>query len=282
MNALQAIRHDRNTPAIWSKVQDPENFITDVNDGKLPEDVVMKVYLDLGAALKQTTSDNAQLQMLQQLGLPTDSALGLSVAAEQNGLRLKGVTTGADADVLENGKTVREARAGEPLAAAPRPPYFFCERQHRPAVAVGHAQQRRPCAGIERQFLALDRLRPVEDLGERLLVERLEHQHPRPRQQRRVELERRVLGSGADQNYRAVFDVGQEAVLLLGVRIRSCGEEQPRSLDVPPGRGAVQRLDPHQIVLVHSRAGRVLRTSQPPIQPAKMTVPPAAARTRDP
>ncbi len=37
MNALQAIRHDRNTPEIWSKVQDPENFISDVNAGKLPE-----------------------------------------------------------------------------------------------------------------------------------------------------------------------------------------------------------------------------------------------------
>lgn len=37
MNALQAIRHDRNTPAVWSKVQDPENFIADIKDGKMPE-----------------------------------------------------------------------------------------------------------------------------------------------------------------------------------------------------------------------------------------------------
>lgn len=36
MNALQAIRHDRNTPAVWSKVQDPENFITDIKDGNMP------------------------------------------------------------------------------------------------------------------------------------------------------------------------------------------------------------------------------------------------------
>jgi phospholipase C len=36
MNGLQAIRHDRFTPAIWSKVQDPSNFITDVKSGHLP------------------------------------------------------------------------------------------------------------------------------------------------------------------------------------------------------------------------------------------------------
>ncbi len=37
MNALQAIRHDRFTPAIWSKVQDPANFLSDIKNGDLPE-----------------------------------------------------------------------------------------------------------------------------------------------------------------------------------------------------------------------------------------------------
>jgi phospholipase C len=36
MNALEAIRHDRFTPAIWEKVQNPSNFLTDIHDGKLP------------------------------------------------------------------------------------------------------------------------------------------------------------------------------------------------------------------------------------------------------
>ncbi len=36
MNGLQAIRHDRFTPAIWSKVQDPSNFIDDVKVGAPP------------------------------------------------------------------------------------------------------------------------------------------------------------------------------------------------------------------------------------------------------
>jgi phospholipase C len=36
MNAMEAIRHDRFTPAVWSKVQDPANFLTDVHNGNLP------------------------------------------------------------------------------------------------------------------------------------------------------------------------------------------------------------------------------------------------------
>ncbi len=37
MNGLQAIKHDRYTPAIWSRVQDPSNFLTDIKAGKMPE-----------------------------------------------------------------------------------------------------------------------------------------------------------------------------------------------------------------------------------------------------
>ena len=36
MNALQAIRHDRFDPAMWGKVQPPENFIHDVKAGQMP------------------------------------------------------------------------------------------------------------------------------------------------------------------------------------------------------------------------------------------------------
>jgi phospholipase C len=36
MNALQAIRHVRFNPAMWAKVQPPENFIKDVKSGNLP------------------------------------------------------------------------------------------------------------------------------------------------------------------------------------------------------------------------------------------------------
>ena len=44
--------------------------------------------------------------------------------------------------------------------------------------------------------------------------ERLQHEHLRPRQQRRVDLERRVLGGGADQHDVAGLDARQERVLL--------------------------------------------------------------------
>jgi phospholipase C len=36
MNGLQAIKHDRYTPAIWDKVQDPSNFLKDIDDGQMP------------------------------------------------------------------------------------------------------------------------------------------------------------------------------------------------------------------------------------------------------
>jgi phospholipase C len=36
MNGLQAIRHDRYTPEIWSRVQDPPNFLEDIDRGRLP------------------------------------------------------------------------------------------------------------------------------------------------------------------------------------------------------------------------------------------------------
>jgi len=36
MNGMQAIRHDRFNPVMWSKVQPPENFIKDIKAGQLP------------------------------------------------------------------------------------------------------------------------------------------------------------------------------------------------------------------------------------------------------
>jgi phospholipase C len=36
MNGLQAIRHDRFTPAIWDRVQDPSNFLKDIKNEQMP------------------------------------------------------------------------------------------------------------------------------------------------------------------------------------------------------------------------------------------------------
>ena len=64
---------------------------------------------------------------------------------------------------------------------------------------------------VERQLAALDLLGAREQLLDRVRIERLEHQHARARQQRGVQLERRVLGGGADQHDGAVLHHRQEA-----------------------------------------------------------------------
>lgn len=67
---------------------------------KLPADVFAQMYVDLGAALKQSAQSSDQLKQLENLGLSTDTAFGLSLSAEETGVRLKGVVTGAGSDQL--------------------------------------------------------------------------------------------------------------------------------------------------------------------------------------
>jgi hypothetical protein len=59
--------------------------------------------------------------------------------------------------------------------------------------------------GVERQFPAFNRLGAGEELLDGIGVERLEHQDPRPREQRRDQLEGWILRGGADQHDGAVF-----------------------------------------------------------------------------
>ena len=78
---------------------------------------------------------------------------------------------------------------------------------------------------------------------QRRLVEPVEHQHQRARQQRAVELEGRVLGGGADQRDGAVLHVRQEAVLLRAVEAVDLVDEQQRALaGLAPALGAVEGL----------------------------------------
>lgn len=88
------------------------------------------------------------------------------------------------------------------------------ERVEQPArIAVGIGDQ-----PVERGVLdggqCVDGLRLRDDLLEVGLAERLQHIHGGPREQRRVDLERRVLGGGADEGEEARLDVRQEGVLL--------------------------------------------------------------------
>jgi Protein of unknown function (DUF3352) len=67
---------------------------------KLPDEVLMQAYIDAGALVKQGIGDNAQLKQLEALGLSVDAAAALSVSAEDGGIRLKGVTAGANSELL--------------------------------------------------------------------------------------------------------------------------------------------------------------------------------------
>src|SRR3954453_6255911 len=58
----------------------------------------------------------------------------------------------------------------------------------------------------------------------------MKHQHARPRQQRGVELERRVFGGRADQHHGAVFHHGQKRILLRAVETMHLVDEQKRAL----------------------------------------------------
>ena len=64
--------------------------------------------------------------------------------------------------------------------------------------------------------------------------QRLQHEHAHARQQRAVDLERRILRRRADQRDRARFDVRQKRVLLRLVEAMDLVGEQNRSASEPP------------------------------------------------
>ena len=71
--------------------------------------------------------------------------------------------------------------------------------------------------------------RPPEDGDRVVLGERLEDEDLRPREQRRVDLERRVLGGGADEDDVARLDPREERVLLGLVEAVDLVDEQNRA-----------------------------------------------------
>ena len=95
----------------------------------------------------------------------------------------------------------------------------------RRGAVVGEARVR----GVEPSPRSASRQRAVQDLGDRRLVERLQDEHLRAREQRRVDLERRVLGGGADEDEVAGLDAGQEGVLLRLVEAVDLVDEEDRA-----------------------------------------------------
>ena len=71
---------------------------------------------------------------------------------------------------------------------------------------------------------------PLEQGAGGVVVERVEAEQRRPAEQRRVHLEERVLGGGADQRDEPALDAGEQGVLLRLVEAVHLVEEQDRAL----------------------------------------------------
>ena len=110
---------------------------------------------------------------------------------------------------------------------------------------------------------------PLDDRPQVVGAERLQHQHRGARQQRRDDLERRVLGGGPDQDDRAVLDVRQEGILLGLVEAVDLVDEQDRAAPVLLA-DAPRLLDDHAQFLdarQHRREGDEVRIGAARDQP---------------
>ena len=115
--------------------------------------------------------------------------------------------------------------------------------EHRAAVAIRHADQGLPRIGRKRQRLPKHRLCPLQQVLKVLIGEALEDQHLRARQKRAVQLERWIFGRGADQNDRAVLDIGQKGILLGSVEAVDLVDEKDSPLaETLPVAGRLEHL----------------------------------------
>ena len=121
------------------------------------------------------------------------------------------------------------------------------ERAERDArVAVGEPDKRRHRFVVERDVLRAEAAFAIVERAphERLdlvVAERVQHEHARAREQRRVDFERRILGRRADQRDRAVFDVRQDRVLLAFVEAMDLVDEEHGALARARARAARPR-----------------------------------------
>ena len=83
--------------------------------GKLPDDVFAQGYVDVGSFLRQAIAQSPQLGQLGQLEGYQNAVVAASVAAEPDGVRVKGVVDGVD-----NVPTRRRVLA-HPHRPTPRP-----------------------------------------------------------------------------------------------------------------------------------------------------------------
>ena len=112
--------------------------------------------------------------------------------------------------------------------------HLLDQPQQRPPVAIGELEQPGPRLVVDRQFAPQRRLGPLCHLLELVRAERIEPQHLRSRQQRRIELETRILGGRADQHHCSVLHHRQKAVLLGAVEAVDFVDEQQRLVPAHP------------------------------------------------
>ncbi len=123
----------------------------------------------------------------------------------------------------------------------------FEDVQRRARVASGRAGDQQ--GQLVRNGHVQHRRAPLHDDGDLLVRQRFERVELHPRHQRRVDLEVRVLGRGADQRHQPFLDRRQERVLLRLVEAVDLVEEQDRAL--PMGSEALAGACEHCAHLGH-------------------------------
>lgn len=81
--------------------------------GKLPDDVFAQGYVDIGGLVRQAIAENPQAAQLGQLDSYQDAVFAASVAAEPDGVRVKGILDGAD-DIPMGGEFAPSLTANAP------------------------------------------------------------------------------------------------------------------------------------------------------------------------
>ncbi len=89
-------------------------------------------------------------------------------------------------------------------------------------IGGGEANQLRACVIVERKAEFAESAlgivhRAIDDSSERLLGERIQHQHARARKQGRHNFERWIFGGRANQRDEATFNMRQKSVLLRAI-----------------------------------------------------------------
>ncbi len=133
-------------------------------------------------------------------------------------------------------------------------------RRRRPGRPGGRGRRRR------RWRPRRSRPRSSQRPSSAVVVERLEPEQRRAAEQRRVDLEVRVLGGGADQHEQAALDRRQQGVLLGLVEPVDLVEEQDRAL--PVLAEAVLGLGGHLADVLHAGGHRRQRLERLAVVPA--------------